>query len=497
MYLRRFSCSLFALCLASLPLVALAQSFSGTMVSIPAGTFTMGEPELSYEGPPGTYDALEHSVTLSAFQMSEAEVTNQQYVDFLNAAEAAGLVEVGVETDFQPDIGNTLVYGTTTAPAEYAGQALLNLSGTRVMKDHEDKNCDPLTDGLECDGDAFTGEIDPENPLNLTYIGYDDTQAAGARFYVKDPRDANDFDWQALTDYYNYTDVSRQLDTSVLLNDYDAWPELADYPNNLPTQADVTTWPATFVRWYGAKAFALFYGLDLPTEAEWEYAARGGATFVYATDDGAVDADGTSANWNHVEANPSLWHVEDVKRGDPNPYGLYNMAGNVWEWVEDWYASDFYTDGVTDPVNTTDTGLKVRRGGSWNYHKSTLKTAARARDEQFKGNDHFGFRVVARGGGTDVGDLGHTLPEQPFLDPNYPNPFNPATQIRFGVPEAGAVRLVVSDLLGREVAVLLEGPIPAGTHTATFEAAHLPSGLYFYQLETRTQRLTGTMVLLK
>ena len=79
-----------------------------------------------------------------------------------------------------------------------------------------------------------------------------------------------------------------------------------------------------------------------------------------------------------------------------NPGGVYNMAGNVWEWIEDWYDSDYYnnTDNFTDPVNTVETELKVRRGGSWNYHQATLKSAARAEDEQFKGNDHFGFRIT-------------------------------------------------------------------------------------------------------
>lgn len=356
------------------------------LVSITGGTFTMGEPESSYEGKPGTYDATEHQVTLSNFQMSDTEVTNAQYADFLNAALNAGLLEVRVETAIGPDKGMTLVYGTSSAPSEYQGEAILNLSGTRVMKDH---------DNADGDGDSFTGVIEPENPLNISYIGFDDSQAAGSKFFVKDPRNSSHFDWQTLTNYYNYTTTTHEADTSTLLNDYSSWSELNDYPNNLPTLDAVKNWPATFVRWYGAKAYALYNNMDLPTEAEWEYAARGGANYIYASSDGTVNNDGTSANWNHAGATVALGHVLDVKVNQANPYGLYNMAGNVWEWVDDWYASDFYAD-ATNPLNSTDSGKKVRRGGSWNYHKATLKSAARFSDEKFKGNDHFGFRVVKR-----------------------------------------------------------------------------------------------------
>ncbi len=80
---------------------------------------------------------------------------------------------------------------------------------------------------------------------------------------------------------------------------------------------------------------------------------------------------------------------------------------------------------------------------------------------------------------------------------NYPNPFNPTTQISFALQQAETVRLTVFDVLGREVAVLLDGPLPAGTHEATFDAAQLPNGVYVYQLEAGTQRLTRTMLLMK
>ena len=354
---------------------------------IPGGTFTMGESESNYQGPPGSYDAYLHTVTLTPFQMSETEVTNEQFAHFLNGAFFAGFLVVEIETEFGPNMGDLLVFGTPIAPIEYSGMPLYNLSGTRVMKDH---------DNADGDDDPFTGIIEPENPLNIAYIGYDELNTDNQWFYVKDPADPEYFNWFELTNYYNYSNVSHQYDTTVLLNDYNDWEELEDYPNNLPTMLEVSHWPATFIKWYGAKAFTLFYEIKLPSEAQWEFAAQGSEEFIYATEDGNVYGDGSSANWNYLEGNPSRGHVLNVKINEPNPYDLYNMAGNVWEWVEDWYSSEFFnnSNNSTDPINTEYTGLKVRRGGSWNYHQAPLKSSARAEDEQFKGNDHFGFRIA-------------------------------------------------------------------------------------------------------
>ena len=90
-----------------------------------------------------------------------------------------------------------------------------------------------------------------------------------------------------------------------------------------------------------------------------------------------------------------------------------------------------------------------------------------------------------------------TTPEGFVLGQNYPNPFNPATTITFTLPDAMAARLVLYDLLGREVRVLLDRPLAAGTHALAFDAPALPSGLYIYRLETAAATLTRTLTLVK
>ncbi|MGB0431144.1 MAG: SUMF1/EgtB/PvdO family nonheme iron enzyme [Bacteroidia bacterium] len=369
------------------------------MVNIEGGTFTMGNNGLK-GSPDQVAAAPEHEVTLSKYAISEAEITNAQYLEFLNAALADGLIEVNVGT-MGPDKDAMLVQGTSKSG--YSGKTLYNLSGIRVLKDHDD------TDN---DGDPFTGDVEPENPLNTSYIGYDDSKK---EFYMKDPFNADDFDWKAMCDYQDYgTKKGERLPD--IQNDFDDWSgagnnlsdELQGWTSadpskatNLPDKNTISAWPVTFVRWWGAWAFANYYGHSLPTEAQWEYAAKGGDNFEYAVYDGSTLTD---ANWNQDELKVATHHVRAAVSGKANPFGCYNLAGNAWEWIADNYVAPYSTDAVTDPlIEVNGSTKRCWRGGSWNYHQETLQSAMRFSDEEDRGNDHFGFRIAGEYVATGTG----------------------------------------------------------------------------------------------
>jgi len=99
--------------------------------------------------------------------------------------------------------------------------------------------------------------------------------------------------------------------------------------------------------------------------------------------------------------------------------------------------------------------------------------------------------------GVHTDEIDNVIPAEFELYQNYPNPFNPTTTIRFDVPEMSRVNLFVYDILGRQVANIMEGVVTAGKHTATFTARGLPSGAYIFRLETPEVTLTKTMLLLK
>ena len=123
----------------------------------------------------------------------------------------------------------------------------------------------------------------------------------------------------------------------------------------------------------------------MPTEAEWEYAARGGERYKYA---GSNDIDDVA--W-YGDNSGRKSHPVGQKR--PNGYGLYDMTGNVWEWCADWY--DNYTSSPqTDPVGPSSGEYKVRRGGSWDGFSMSCRVAVRLSYTPGNGNFNSGFRVV-------------------------------------------------------------------------------------------------------
>ena len=157
--------------------------------------------------------------------------------------------------------------------------------------------------------------------------------------------------------------------------------------------------PVEQVSWNDAQAFlkklnAASVQFRLPSEAEWEYAARAGTQTAYSFGDDPARL-GEYA-WYGYENNAGK-QTHPVGQKKPNAFGLYDMHGNVWEWVADTY-HDNYTGAPTDGSvwgNLDDTKAKVLRGGSWNGNQSGCRSAFRDRYDPDNRLFNLGCRVVA------------------------------------------------------------------------------------------------------
>jgi formylglycine-generating enzyme required for sulfatase activity len=133
----------------------------------------------------------------------------------------------------------------------------------------------------------------------------------------------------------------------------------------------------------------------LPTEAEWEYAARAGGDSLYGLGaGGAVVTADTLGEFGWFRANASS-KTQPVGSRKPNAWGLHDMLGNVWEWCQDFYTPKAYTSApATDPVNTAETSEHVYRGGSWFLEPHQLRPAFRGGNLSSSRTQYAGFRLV-------------------------------------------------------------------------------------------------------
>lgn len=407
------------------------------MVSIPGGSFTMGRQD---EDITGTMSAPARTVTVMPFYMDETEITNSEYKQFVNwVKDSIVRTKLAYMADFasggslinangEPLTGGIYdfafaVVDTTNASAyqKYMfenyydiGAGLDSLKPLNWQNDiiwdtaeYPDEYYSEVMDSLYIKKDLATNGIRTFNSefLKYTYSWFDGNAAA------KGVGNRRDF-------LINET-VSVYPDTTVWVKDF-------NYSYNDPMHQDYffhpayDDYPVVGVNWYQAQAFCNWRtknkndrmrdvkkaipvsSFRLPTEAEWEYAARGGLQFgkyPWGGPSTTSDRGCFLANFKPVRGDyavdGALYTVE-AKSFNANDYGLYNMSGNVAEWTNSSYnLSSYYMGSTVNPnVEDRNNKRKIIRGGSWKDVAYFLEVSTRDYEYGDTARSYIGFRTV-------------------------------------------------------------------------------------------------------
>jgi formylglycine-generating enzyme required for sulfatase activity len=281
--------------------------------------------------------------------------------------------------------GGTFVMGTEgrADQAHHANAAHASLSGAKVK--------DPAHE---------VGDDDerPAHRVTLSPFYLDATEVTNAEFarFVE------------ATGYK--TDAEKQGSAWVFKRGQKDWASIdgADWRHPFgrdSTIADKMNHPVVNVSWNDATAYAKWAGKRLPTEAEWEYAARGGREGeVYPWGNELKPGGKSLANFwqgtwpqdNKLE--DGFYYTAPVASFAPNGFGLHDMIGNVWEWAADWYAADYYQHSpAKDPQGPSTGEMRVARGGSWfcsaNYC-GAYRVGFRGQSPPDAGFNNVGFRCA-------------------------------------------------------------------------------------------------------
>ncbi len=401
------------------------------MTLVPGGAFIMGK---SDDDIAGVQDAPTKTATVRAFYMDETEISNSEYRQFVYwvrdsiiRLKLAEMADLEGKTPGSDDIGEFAYKDSNPEEMNAYESYMLNTYGNEQRKINNDVE-------LFFDTDDYPDELYAEVmdgmylPLEESYNGqrmWDVTQFK-FQYSVRDLQKAARDRSLKRSDVVSQEEVEVYPDTTAWIRDF-------AYSYNEPMHNDYFwhdaygDYPVVGVSWKQARAFCQWRTIHhngyqkkkgkrpvnsyrLPSEAEWEYAARGGlqgATYPWGGPYAKNDRGCFMANFKPLRgdyaADQALYTVE-VDAYDPNDFNLYNMAGNVSEWVNGSYdpASYEYSSTINPNVNDPENTRKVVRGGSWKDVAYYLQVSSRDYEYADSARSYIGFRTVQDYMGTEV-----------------------------------------------------------------------------------------------
>ncbi len=348
--------------------------------SIPSVTKVSGpDGEVSESSSTFTWSGSDSDGTITKYEYREDEgswvsngtSTSYTWSDYLKGDHKFEVRAQDNEGDYSNIISWSFTYSTGTV---VVGQMVTVEGGTFTMGDTW--------------GDGSSNEL-PVHQVTLTYdlevgkyeVTFDEYDAfcdATGRNKPKDSgwgRGQRPVIWVSWWDaiaYCNWLSVKKGLPVAYRLKGEVSEGQLLDSNGNVTT--DITK----------------VVGYRLPTEAEWEYAARGGkynSPYKYSGSDNVGDVAWYDSN--------SGGKTQEVGKKSPNELGIYDMSGNVWEWCSDWYSNTYYDNSpTTNPYNNTVGSYKVVRGGGWINDAAHVRVADREDDKPASTYSCLGFRVA-------------------------------------------------------------------------------------------------------
>jgi len=403
------------------------------MTLIPGGSFTMGKQDQDIIG---TMNAPTKTVTVRPYYMDETEITNSEYKEFVHwVRDSIVRTKLAYQAEFAAMVANPSPDGTTLSGGihDYAFATVdttdaspyqkymyenywsfdsikpLNWETELVWKkeDYPDIDYVEVMDSLYISREEAVDGIRTFNTkfLKYRYSWFDRDNAAR--------KGGNRRDFINDTTFYIYPDTT-------------AWVKDFNYSYNDPMHQDYFhhqsygDYPVVGVTWNQANAFCNWRtkkkndylrgkknitqvpDFRLPTEAEWEYAARGGlefATYPWGTGSTTSDRGCFLANFKPVRGNYAVdgaLYTMEAKSFNANDYGLYNMAGNVSEWTNTAYnLSSYYMASTMNPnVEDRKNKRKIVRGGSWKDVAYFLEVSSRDYEYVDTARSYIGFRTV-------------------------------------------------------------------------------------------------------